>query len=68
MITKEKFLEAAAKRYDSISSLSEINNFYDYEKEFVSLWQNLGKEILEKSISEVSNDRRKKKLSPNLDK
>ena len=63
-MTREEFLQLAASRYDEIDSLNtrHKDSFYDYEKEFVSLWQELGRSVLEKNISFVPTDRRKKKL------
>jgi hypothetical protein len=60
-MTKEEFLALAAQRYDKLQSLNKLDNFYDYEKEFVSLWKDLGREVLEKNIGALSQDKRKKK-------
>ncbi len=60
-MTKEEFLKAAESRYDELRALGKLDSFYDYEKEFVSIWQGLGKEVLEKNIGSVSHDKRKKK-------
>ena len=60
-MTKAEFLKLAEARYDEIHQLNEGNDFYDYEKDFVSIWQELGKQVLEKNLSELSTDRRKKK-------
>ena len=61
-MTKEEFLKLAANRYDSLQALNKLDNFYDYEKEFVGIWKNLGQQVLETNIGNVPNDRRKKKL------
>ncbi len=60
-MTKQEFLEAAALRYDKLQALNKITDFYDYEVEFVRIWKDLGKEVLEKNIGTLSNDKRKKK-------
>lgn len=60
-MTKEEFLALAAKRYDELQALNKLDNFYDYEKEFVSIWRDLGREVLEKNLGEVPADKRKKK-------
>lgn len=60
-MTKAEYLEAAAKRYDELQALNKIDNFYDYEKEFVSIWQDLGREVLENNLGELVKDKRKKK-------
>ncbi|MFT4152886.1 hypothetical protein [Parafilimonas sp.] len=60
-MTREEYLEAAAKRYDELRDLNLITDFYDYETEFVKIWQDLGREVLEKNISDPGKDKRKKK-------
>ena len=65
---KEEYLALCSKRYDELQALKKVDNFYDYESEFVTIIKDLGKEVLEKQLSELSADRRKKKRSPNLEK
>jgi hypothetical protein len=60
-MTKEEYLLAAAARYDELQALNKLNNFYDYEVEFVKIWQGLGREVLEKNIGGLPVDKRKKK-------
>lgn len=60
-MTKTEYLEAAAARYDELQKLNQLNNFYDYEVEFVKIWNGLGREVLEKNIGTLSKDKRKKK-------
>lgn len=60
-MTKEEFLALAAQRYNKLQALHKPDNFYDYEKEFVSLWRDLGREVLEKNIGELPKDKRKKR-------
>lgn len=67
-MTKEEYLAIAAKRYDELQSLNKIDNFYDYESEFVNIMKDLGKEVLEKNLSDLPADKRKKKPLPNLGK
>lgn len=61
-MTKEEFLAIAEKRYDALRDLNKLNNFYDYEKIFVEIWQEFGREALEKNLGAVPPNRRKKKL------
>jgi len=35
--------------------------FYDYQQSFEQIWLDLGRQVLEKNLSEVPDDRRKKK-------
>jgi len=61
---KENFLALAESRYDELKSLGVLDNFYDYEKSFDAIWQDLGRQYLEATLQEkqlISNDRRKKK-------
>ena len=63
-MTKEKFLELAESRYEALKSLGKLDNFYDYEKSFDVIWQDLGRQYLEQSLQtgqSESKDRRKKK-------
>jgi hypothetical protein len=66
-MTESEFLALAQKRYSNLQALNKIDNFYDYEKEFESIWRDLGRSVLEANLSELSADRRKKKHLPNLD-
>lgn len=60
-MNKQEYLEAAERRYDELDRLNLITDFYDYETEFLKIWQDLGREVLEKNISPLKNDKRKKK-------
>jgi hypothetical protein len=60
-MTKEEFLQLAGNRYDELHALNKIDNFYDYEKGFVGIWQSLGRSVLEKNLGAVPQDKRKKK-------
>lgn len=62
-MTKEEYLKLAEARYDAIKKLNKGDNFYNYEKDFVSIWQELGREVIEKNLSKTGKDRRKKKDS-----
>ncbi len=67
-MTKEEYLAIAARRYDELQALNKIDNFYDYESGFVNIIKDLGKEVLEKNLSDLPADKRKKKPLPNLEK
>lgn len=60
-MTKQEFLDAAASRYDELQALNKVTDFYDYEVEFVRIWRDLGREVLEKNIGDLSGNKRKKK-------
>ncbi len=60
-MTKEEYLQIAGARYDELQALNKLDNFYDYEKEFVSLWQDFGRTVLERNLGSVPRDKRKKK-------
>lgn len=59
-MTKEQLVEAISAHYDELNALNKIDNFYDYESDFITLWSKMGREVLEKNISTLSGDRRKK--------
>jgi len=61
MMSEEQFLELARSKYKEIASLESTKDFYNYEKQFDQLWVELGRQVLEQSISEPPKDRRKKK-------
>ena len=65
-MTEANFIALAQKRYAALQALDKIDNFYDYEKEFESIWRDLGREVLESNLSDIPADRRKKKHLPNL--
>ncbi len=67
-MTREEYLSMADKRYDELQALNKIDNFYDYESEFAKIMNELSKEVLEKNLSKLPADRRKKKHLPNLGK
>ena len=60
-MTKEEYLQIAGTRYDELQALNKLGNFYDYEKEFVAIWQDFGRTVLEKNLGSVPRDKRKKK-------
>jgi len=59
-MTKEQLIEAISSHYDELNALNKIDNFYHYENDFIKIWGKLGREVLERSISELPGDRRKK--------
>jgi len=59
-MTKEQLVEAISSHYEELNALNKIDNFYDYESDFIKLWGKMGREVLEKNISELPGDRRKK--------
>lgn len=60
-MTHEEFLALAESQWEALSSLKEEKSFYEYEKRFEEIWLNYGRAVLEKSISDVSENRKKKK-------
>lgn len=60
MISKEEFLLIVASRYDAINALDDGRDFYDYEKGFAAIVQQMNRELFESSIGPVPADRRKK--------
>jgi hypothetical protein len=59
-MTKEQLIKAISSHYDELNALNKLDNFYDYENDFIKLWGKMGREVLEKNISVLSGDRRKK--------
>ena len=49
-MTREEFIEAAGNRYDGIHALNDGRDFYDYEKDFIKIWEDLGREVFKKTV------------------
>lgn len=60
-MTKEEYLAMAALQYEEIKELEGETSFYEYEKRFEEILLKYGRKTLEKSISKIPEDRRKKK-------
>ncbi len=60
-MTEEEYITLARQKYQALQALKTNPTFYDYEKSFDEIWQELGRQVLEKNLSEVPLDRRKKK-------
>ena len=60
-MTQEEFMAMAAQRYKDLQALNKLDNFYDYEKQFVGIWQDLGRQVLQKNLGSLPADKRKKK-------
>lgn len=60
-MSKAEYLELASSRYDKFQELNKIDNFYDYEVQFVNILNDLGREILETNLGALVKDKRKKK-------
>jgi hypothetical protein len=59
-MTKEQLTEMITAHYEELNALNKLDNFYDYESDFINLWRKIGREVLEKNIGEIPNNRRKK--------
>ena len=60
-MTKAEYLALAESKFDELQALKGAGNFYEYEKHFDAIWTELGRQVLEQSISTPPADRRKKK-------
>jgi hypothetical protein len=60
-MTEDEYMALARQKYQELHQLKTQPTFYDYEKSFDAIWQDLGRQVLEKSLSDVPADRRKKK-------
>jgi len=59
--SEEEYVALARQKYSELKALKSKPTFYDYEKSFEEIWLDLGRQVLEKSLSQVPTDRRKKK-------
>lgn len=60
-MTEEEYVALARQKYHDLQQLKNKPTFYDYEKSFDEIWQDLGRQVLEKNLSQIPGDRRKKK-------
>lgn len=60
-MTEDEYVALARQKYHDLQQLKTQPTFYDYEKSFDTIWQDLGRQVLEKSLSNLPADRRKKK-------
>ena len=67
-MTKEEYMALCAARWEAIDELGGRTNLYDLEKDFVGIWQDLGRSVLERRVGEVSSNHRKKKSAKQLRK
>ena len=60
-MTEDEYIALARQKYHDLQQLKTQPTFYEYEKSFDQIWQDLGRQVLEKSLSDLPVDRRKKK-------
>ena len=61
MLTETEYLALAKQKYQELNALQDKTTFYEHEKAFETIWMDLGRQVLEKTISQPPADRRKKK-------
>ncbi|WP_040625613.1 hypothetical protein [Mucilaginibacter paludis] len=66
-MSEEEFLAIARKRYEEVNALNDGMSFYDFEKRLSEIMDAMTRDLLETKIGKVPADRRKKKLSANLE-
>lgn len=59
--TEEEYIALARPKYHDLNALDKQPAFYDYEKSFETIWLDLGRQVLERNLGPLPNDRRKKK-------
>lgn len=62
-MSKEEYIALAAARYEELQGLQKHEDFYRYEAEFDKIWTDLGRQVLEGTISQVPGNHRKKTSS-----
>jgi len=60
-MTKEEYLQLATSKWPELEQLKAEGDFLAYEKRFAQIWVELGRSMLQSSISQVPLDRRGKK-------
>jgi hypothetical protein len=61
MLTKEEYMALADQKYEQLHDLKNKTTLLDHEQAFETIWMDLGKQVLQKTISQPKLDRRKKK-------
>ena len=62
-MTEEEFTKLAKAKYAEINALNEKPTLYDYERGFLELWTELGRQVSEANLEGQGKDRRKKNKS-----
>lgn len=60
-MTKAEYISICLSNWEKMKELDSCTNLYDLEKELHVVCDSLGRDLLEKQLGEVPNDRRKKK-------
>ena len=59
-MTKKEYMAICEARWKEIEKVGTRETLYDLEKDFVEVWQTLGRSVLEKSIGDIPENHRKK--------
>lgn len=62
-MNEEEFLKMAKAKYAEINALKDEPTLLDYEKGFVELWTELGRQVVQAELGDRGKDRRKKRKS-----
>lgn len=62
-MNEEEFMKLAKAKYAEIKALNSEPTFLDYERGFVELWTELGRQVLQAELGDSGKDRRKKRTS-----
>ncbi len=60
-MAKEQLIASVSAHYDELNALNKIDNFYDYESDFIKIWSKMGREVLENNISTLPGTGEKKR-------
>ena len=61
MITEEEYMALAREKYQELQALNDKTTLRDHEELFTTIWTDWGQQLLGKTISQPTKDRRKKK-------
>ena len=62
-MNREEFIKLTSDKWPELEKLKAEGSFYEYEKRFEEIWLELGRQVLEKSISAPGKDHRVQKKS-----
>ncbi len=60
-MTKEEYIAIFLSKWEKMQELDACDNLYDLEKDIHGVCMEIGRDLLEKELGEVPEDRRKKK-------
>ena len=62
-MTQEEFVALSIEKYQKLQELNQLNDFYEYEKSFDTIWTEFGRQSFEKNMGDLPQNHQKKTVS-----